>query len=102
MVAWILHQGLRQGRPFTLIDLKGIKWTSIGNMNDYEKQSTFFRGTFDKAGRTVSNLRYETDALTVGAEDFCGTLFARVRTAWAAPLVWGPKDPALLFYLETT
>lgn len=62
---------------------------SIGNMNDYEKQSTFFRGTFDKAGRTVSNLRYETDALTVGAEDFCGTLFARVRTAWAGPCIMG-------------
>ena len=58
---------------------------SIGNMNDYEKQSTFFRGTFNKASRTVSNLRYETDALTVGAEDFCGTLFARGRTAWE----WG-------------
>ena len=36
-------------------------------MNDYEKQSTFFRSAFDKAGRTVSNLCYETDALTVGA-----------------------------------
>ncbi len=58
------------GRYFKLsadIDLRGIKWTPIGNMNDHEKRSTFFRGTFDGAGRTVSNLRYETDVFTVGA-----------------------------------
>ena len=36
-------------------------------MNDYEKQSTFFRGTFDGGGHTISNLTFEMDSFIVGA-----------------------------------
>lgn len=68
-----VNDGTRDGysgrhvRLISDIDLKGVEWTPIGNMNDYEKQSTFFRGTFDGGGHTISNLTFETDSFIVGA-----------------------------------
>lgn len=59
------------------IDLDGVEWTPIGNMNDAETFSTAFLGTFDGGGHTVSNLTFETDAFTMGAGLFgvsCGTI----------------------------
>ena len=49
------------------IDLSGVEWTPIGNMNDMEGYTTLFLGSFDGQGHTVSNLTYETDAFICGA-----------------------------------
>ena len=49
------------------IDLSGIDWTPIGNMNDMENYTTFFLGTFDGLEHTVSNLTYTTDDFICGA-----------------------------------
>lgn len=49
------------------INLKDVKWTPIGNMNDKENKSTLFSGSFDGENHTISNLNYSSD------EDFiCG------------------------------
>ena len=49
------------------IDLAGVDWTPIGNMEDMENYTTMFLGTFDGQGHTISNLIFETDAAIVGA-----------------------------------
>ena len=52
------------------IDLEGIAWTPIGNMDDMETYSTMFMGTFDGGGHTISNLTYESDEFNCGAGMF--------------------------------
>lgn len=49
------------------IDLKGNEWTPIGNMNDKEKHTTMFLGTFDGDNHTISNLNYNSDEFNCGA-----------------------------------
>lgn len=49
------------------IDLNGVEWEPIGNMNDMESYSTVFLGTFDGGGHTISGLTYETDEYICGA-----------------------------------
>ena len=58
------------GQYFVLtadIDLAGMAWSPIGNMNDMENHTTLFLGSFDGQGYKVSNLSFETDAFIVGA-----------------------------------
>ena len=49
------------------IDMTGVDWTPIGNMNDMENRTTLFLGSFDGQGHTVSNLTYKNDQFIVGA-----------------------------------
>lgn len=58
------------GQYFVLtadIDLAGMAWSPIGNMNDMENHTTLFLGSFDGQGYKVSNLSFKTDAFIVGA-----------------------------------
>ena len=58
------------GASFVLtadLDMTGVEWTPIGNMNDMENHTTLFLGSFDGQGHTVSNLTYENDQFIVGA-----------------------------------
>lgn len=48
------------------IDLAGMSWTPIGNMEDMEGYTTMFLGVFDGQGHTVSNMTYETDEFAIG------------------------------------
>ena len=57
------------------LDLTGIDWEPIGNMNDMENHSTLFLGSFDGGDHTISNLKYESDKYNCGAGLFgvnCG------------------------------
>ncbi|MCM1194227.1 MAG: hypothetical protein NC389_17615 [Acetatifactor muris] len=59
------------------LDLSGVEWVPIGNMNDMETHSTMFLGTFDGGGHTISNLTYESDEFNCGAGLFginCGVV----------------------------
>lgn len=59
------------------LDLTGIDWTPIGNMDDMETNSTMFLGVFDGDGHTIANLTYESDEFHCGAGLFgisCGTI----------------------------
>ena len=49
------------------LDMTGVDWTPIGNMNDMENRTTLFLGSFDGQGHTVSNLTYKNDQFIVGA-----------------------------------
>lgn len=49
------------------LDLTGIDWEPIGNMNDMENHSTLFLGSFDGGDHTISNLKYESDKYNCGA-----------------------------------
>lgn len=49
------------------LDLTGVAWIPIGNMNDMENYTTLFMGTFDGQGHTVSHLAYESDEFVIGA-----------------------------------
>lgn len=49
------------------LDMAGVDWTPIGNMNDMENHTTLFLGSFDGQGHTVSNLTYKNDQFIVGA-----------------------------------
>lgn len=57
------------------LDLSGVEWAPIGNMNDMETHSTLFLGSFDGDGHTISNLSYTSDTYNCGAGLFgvsCG------------------------------
>lgn len=57
------------------LDLTGIDWEPIGNMNDMENHSILFLGSFDGGDHTISNLKYESDKYNCGAGLFgvnCG------------------------------
>ena len=57
------------------IDLDGVEWTPIGNMDDMEKHTTMFLGTFDGDNHVISNLKYESDKYNCGVGIFgvnCG------------------------------
>ena len=57
------------------LDLSGVEWAPIGNMNDMETHSTLFLGSFDGDGHTISNLSYTSDVYNCGAGLFgvsCG------------------------------
>ena len=57
-------QGGYAGVSFKLtsdLDLSGVEWAPIGNMNDMETHSTLFLGSFDGDGHTISNLNYTSD-----------------------------------------
>lgn len=59
------------------IDLADVDWTPIGNMNDKEKHSTFFLGSFDGDNHTILNLKYVSEEFNCGAGLFgvsCGTV----------------------------
>lgn len=61
----------------TDIDLNGVDWDPIGNMNDMEKHSTMFLGSFDGDDHTISNLTYTSDEQCVGVGIFgmnCGEI----------------------------
>ena len=49
------------------LDMTGVDWRPIGNMNDMENRTTLFLGSFDGQGHTVSNLTYKNDQFIVGA-----------------------------------
>lgn len=49
------------------LDMTGVDWTPIGNMNDIENHTTLFLGSFDGQDYTVSNLTYKNDQFIVGA-----------------------------------
>ncbi len=49
------------------LDMTGVAWTPIGNMNDMENHTTLFLGSFDVQDYTVSNLTYKNDQFIVGA-----------------------------------
>lgn len=49
------------------LDMTGVDWTPIGNMNDMENHTTLFLGSFDGQDYTVSNLTYKNDQFIVGA-----------------------------------
>ena len=49
------------------LDLTGVEWQPIGNLNDMENFSTMFMGSFDGQGHTISNLTYSTDEDLIGA-----------------------------------
>ena len=49
------------------LDMTGVDWTPIGNMNDMENHTTLFLGSFDGQDHTVSNLTYKNDQFIVGA-----------------------------------
>lgn len=49
------------------IDLAGIAWEPIGNLNDEVNGSTVFMGTFDGNGHTVSRLSFESGGPLIGA-----------------------------------
>ena len=71
-------QGGYAGVSFKLtsdLDLSGVEWAPIGNMNDMETHSTLFLGSFDGDGHTISNLNYTSDVYNCGAGLFgvsCG------------------------------
>ena len=48
------------------LDLTGIDWELIGNMNDMENHSNLFLGPFDGGDHTISNLKYESDKYNCG------------------------------------
>lgn len=59
------------------IDLDGVKWEPIGNMEDKENHTTMFLGTFDGDNHTISNLEYVSDEFNCGAGLFgvsCGQI----------------------------
>lgn len=59
------------------LDLSGVDWAPIGNMDDMETHSTLFLGTFDGGEHTISNLTYESDEYNCGAGLFgvsCGAV----------------------------
>lgn len=49
------------------LDMTGVDWRPIGNMNDIENHTTLFLGSFDGQDYTVSNLTYKNDQFIVGA-----------------------------------
>ena len=49
------------------LDMTGVDWRPIGNMNDMENHTTLFLGSFDGQGHTVSDLTYKNDQFIVGA-----------------------------------
>ena len=49
------------------LDMTGVDWRPIGNMNDMENHTTLFLGSFDGQDYTVSNLTYKNDQFIVGA-----------------------------------
>lgn len=49
------------------LDITGVDWRPIGNINDIENHTTLFLGSFDGQGHTVSNLTYKNDQFIVGA-----------------------------------
>ena len=60
------------------LDLEGVDWEPIGNMNDFENFSTVFMGTFDGQGHTISNLTYENEGNITGAGLF-GISFGMIQ-----------------------
>ena len=57
------------------MDLSGVSWSPIGNMDDMETHSTLFLGSFDGGDHTISNLDYESGEYHCGAGLFgvsCG------------------------------
>ena len=60
------------------LDLTGVEWEPIGNLDDQEYFSTVFMETFDGQGHTISNLICETDESTIGARLF-GVSFGVIR-----------------------
>ncbi len=48
------------------LDMTGVDWRPIGNMNDIENHTTLFLGSFDGQDYTVSNLTYKNDQFIVG------------------------------------
>lgn len=49
------------------LDMTGVDWRPIGNMNDIENHTALFLGSFDGQDYTVSNLTYKNDQFIVGA-----------------------------------
>lgn len=49
------------------LDMSGVDWRPIGNMNDMENHTTLFLGSFDGQDYTVSNLTYKNNQFIVGA-----------------------------------
>lgn len=49
------------------LDMTGVDWRHIGNMNDMENHTTLFLGFFDGQDYTVSNLTYKNNQFIVGA-----------------------------------
>ena len=57
------------------LDLAGVAWTPIGNMDDLATHSTLFLGSFDGDTHIISNLNYVSDDYNCGAGLFgvsCG------------------------------